>query len=74
MSKSRKSFLQKSTPALDTLLTIVEDNRKMYKRYLIDRVPTINVSQKGIHLNEATDRSIKVDTAYTFSNVPRFSH
>ena len=44
LNKSRRSFLQKSTPKLDTLLSIVDDNRKMYKKYLVDRVPTIDVT------------------------------
>ena len=65
---------QKSTAKLDTLLTIVDDNRKMYKKYLIDRVPTIDVTQKGSHLNTDCDRSQKVDIGYTWSHVPRFSH
>ena len=65
---------QKSTAKLDTLLTIVDDNRKMYKKYLVDRVPIINVTGKGTHLLDAADSASKIDIGYTWSNVPRFSH
>ena len=56
LKNSRKSLADKSTPKLEQLLSIVENNKLMYKRYLIDRIPTINISQKGIHLNEDVDK------------------
>ena len=74
MTRPKKSKHFKGPAKLDTLLGIVDDNRLMYKRYLGDRVPMINVSARGIHISEETDKSLKIDTGHTFSNVPRFSH
>ena len=36
--KKRKSVAQRSPPKLEYLLSIVDDNKRMYKRYLVDRV------------------------------------
>lgn len=72
--QSRRSLAQKSTAKLDTLLTIVDDNRDMYKRYLVDRVPTIDVTGKGTHLLNAQESASHIDVGYTWSNVPRFRH
>ena len=73
-SKSRKSRNYNKPAPIDTLLGIVDDNKLMHKRYLGDRVPMINVSVRGIHLSEDTDKGLKFETGHTFSNVPRFSH
>ena len=73
MNKSRRSRQSKNPADIETLLSIVDDNRLMHKNYLGKRVPMINVSARGVY-NEDIDKVHKFDTSHTFSNVPRFGH